>query len=232
MIEIVYSPAWFYGKDIIIDLVSILVLSFIVILCAKYYKMDSKNKNYFYLAIASLLLAFSFLFKILTNFTIYYTVLEKWHLGIVTYAFNDVHSTNILFFIGFLLYRVLTLLGLYVLYEIYQKDHKRSQILLIIYLLLVMTYFSSSAYYIFHITSFMLLLMLTSQYFKNYRKNKQHTTKLLACSFGTITASQLVFIFVQVNAVLYVIAEAVQLAGYIILLITLMMVLKYGKKKR
>lgn len=231
MIEIVYSPAWFYGKDIIIDLVSILVLSLLVIFSAQYYRMDNKNKNYLYLAIAFLLIAFSFFFKILTNFTIYYTVLEKWHLGTVTYAFNDVHSTNILFFMGFLLYRVLTLLGLYILYEIYQKDHKRSQIFLIIYLLLVMTYFSSSAYYIFHVTSFILLLMITLQYLRNYRKNKQSTTKLLACSFGTIAASQLIFIFVQINAVLYVVAEAIQLAGYVILLMTLMMVLRHGKKK-
>jgi hypothetical protein len=232
MIEIVYSPAWFYGKDIIIDLVSILVLCFIAIFSVHYYKIDNRNKNYMYLAFAFILLAASFVFKVLTNFTIFYTVPHQLSIGVMTYSINLIHSTNILFFVGFLLYRVLTLIGLYALYETYQKEHKKSNIFLIVYLLLIMTYFSSSAYYIFHITSFMLLLIITLQYLKNYRKYRQATTKLLACSFGTITASQLIFIFVKMNAVIYVLAEAIQLAGYMILLITMIMVLRYGKKKR
>lgn len=231
MIELIYSPQWFYGKDIIIDIISILVLISIAIFSVKYYKINTKNKNYFYLASSFFILALSFMFKILTNFTIYYKILTTRQIGFVTLTYQTIRSTDTLFFVGFLLYRILTLIGLYILYSIYQKQTK-SNILIIVYLILVLTYFSQSAYYIFHLTSLLLLAFITSQYYKNYQKRKQYETKLLAYSFAIITISQLLFIFIRLNLHFYVIAEIVQLIGYIGLLCTFIMVLIYGKKKK
>jgi len=63
-------------------------------------------------------------------------------------------------------------------------------------------------------------------------RTKHYTAKLLALSFGVIAGSQLIFVFVRINPLLYVIAESIQLIGYIMLLITFVMVLRYGKKKK
>ncbi len=229
MIQLVYSPKWFYGKDIIIDLISVFALLLIAFFSAKYYSLK-KNKNHLLLAISFVLMGLSFLFKAITNFTIYSNMLQTKQLGLIMLTYTTLKSSNLLFFIGFLMYRVLMLLGLYLLYSIYHKQDK-ANLILIIYLIMISTYFSRSAYYIFHMTALILLYIITSEYLKNFKRNKLPTNKWLASSFALITISQAIFIFIKIHTLLYVIAELVQLMGYAGLLITFIKVLKDGKKK-
>jgi hypothetical protein len=231
MIQLVYSPQWFYGKDIIIDIVGIIVLFLIGIFSIRSYRIN-KNKNYLWLGLSFFLISTSVFFKILTNFTIYYRVLETKVLPFGTLTYQVVRSSDTLFFIGYLLYRLLTLLGLYFLYTIYNKKQSKVDVMLIVYLIIISTYFSQSAYFIFHLTAFILLGLITYQYCTLYRSNRHKTTRMLAASFVIITLSHLVSCFVAMNLTLYVIAELIQLIGYTILLVTFFMVLKYGKKKK
>ncbi|NTV23520.1 MAG: hypothetical protein HGA85_04055, partial [Nanoarchaeota archaeon] len=60
MIQLVYSPAWFYGKDIIIDIISIVVLLLVSLAGFRYYLM-SRNKKMLYLVLSFSLLALAFL---------------------------------------------------------------------------------------------------------------------------------------------------------------------------
>src|SRR3990170_997375 len=106
MIQVVYTPQWFYSKDLLIDAVSALVLLLIASFAVRYYKLNKKNKNYLYLAGSFFLIALSFLFKILTNFTIYYKVFETMHFGDFILTYPTIQVSNILFLAGFLLYRL------------------------------------------------------------------------------------------------------------------------------
>ena len=231
MVQLAYTPVWFYGKDLYIDTVGLFVLSLIAFFSLRYYKLDKKNKNYIYLASSFFLIALSFFFKILTNFTIYYKVLETKTFGLFTITYHGIKTSNILFFVGFLAYRLLTLVGLYILYSIYQKRQSKSNIFLIIFFILISTYFSQSAYYIFHLTALIFLALIISQYRNNYKKNRQFTARLLATSFGIIAISQVFFVFASIDNFLYVIAEIIQLFGYLILLTTFVKVLRNAKKK-
>ncbi len=229
MLEIVYSPQWFYGKDLPIDVLSLFVLFLIGFSSVTYYRLNRKKKHLL-LAISFFLLAASFLFKILTNFTIYYRIFETHRLGFLTITYEALRASNVLFTTGFFLYRVLMLVGLYFLYAVYVKQEART-IVITSYLLLISSYFSRSAYYVFHLTALLFLLLITSQYWRNYRATRHATNQLLFASFSLITLSQLVFIFIKLQPLLYVIAELVQLAGYILLLTTFVKVLNDGKKK-
>jgi len=231
MIELVYTPKWFNGTDILIDIVSIVVLSLISLYAIQYYRLDKTKKNHLFLAISFALMAGSFLFKILTNFTIYYSEIETKIIGLTTLTYNTVEASNALFLIGFLLYRILMLLGLLTLYTIYSKS-KGTNTFMIIFLLLVTTYFTSNSYYIFHTTAFLFLLFITIQYWRSYKKEKRGSNRLLMWSFGLIALSQVFFVFIRLENWLYVLSEIVQLIGYALLLITFIKVLKDGKKAR
>jgi len=231
MIELIYSPKWFYGKDIIIDIISIIILLLIAYFSLKYYNMNKKNKNYLFFSVSFGLIALSFIFKIITNFTLYYSAIETKQIGLFTLTYNYFQSTSVLFTIGFLFYRILMLIGLFILYSIYSKPNLMYS-LFIIYLLLISSYFSRSAYYVFHLTSLLILLGITIQYLYNYKKNHRKTNKWLLYSFSLITLSQIVFVFIGINSLFYVIAEGIQLFGYIALVITFIKVLIDGKKKR
>jgi len=196
MIQVVYTPQWFYSKDLLIDTVSAFVLLLIASFAVRYYKLNKKNKNYLYLAGSFFLIALSFLFKILTNFTIYYKVFVTRHLGDFILTYPTIQVSNILFLAGFLFYRLLTLLGLYMLYSIHQKNQSKSNIFLMVFFILILTYFSELEYFIFHIVALALLALITLQYYRTYRKNKQPASKFVTASFAIIGVSQIFSIFV------------------------------------
>jgi len=231
MMELIYSPRWFYGKDIVIDIVSILVLLLISYFSVRYYKINNQNKKYLFFASSFGFMALSFIFKILTNFTLYSKVIQTKQIGFVTFTYNAIQSSSILFTAGFLIYRILMLTGLLILYSMYSNT-KKANIMLLLYLVFISTYFSRSAYYVFHLTALMFLVMITIQYWNNYKRFKHNTNKWLFYSFSFISLSQIVFVFMRFHALFYVTAELIQLLGYLSLLVTFIKVLKDGKKKR
>ena len=229
MLHLVYSPKWFYGEAILIDLVSVFVLALVAFFSLRYYKIK-KNENYLYLAISFGILALSFIFKILMNFSMNYNEVETRQVGLMVLTYQTVESSDILFFLGFLLYRILTLVGLYVLYSLYHKQTKQNHFL-IVSLLVALAYFSYSSYYVFHTVSFILLILILIQYLTNYVDKKHFSTILMTISFVTIAFSQILFILIGFNPEIYVAAELTQLIGYIGILTTFLTVLKSGYKK-
>jgi hypothetical protein len=231
MIELIFSPKWFYGKDIVIDIVSIFVLILIAYFSFKYYHLSYKNKKYLLLSSSFFVMGLSFLFKIVTNFTLYYSTIHTQQLGLFVLTYKVFHSSDILFSIGFLIHRILMLIGLFILYLVYSKTNK-VDILIFTYFIFILTYFSRSEFYVFHLTSLLFLIIITYQYWQNYKKVKHSNNLWLFYSFILIIVSQLIFVFMGFNHTFYAIAEIIQLLGYISLLITFIKVLKDGKKKR
>jgi hypothetical protein len=230
MIEGIFGPKWFAEADILIDTLSLIVLFLIGYFSIKYYKIDKNNKNYLYLGLSFLILSLSFIFLILINFFAYYDIVQLGY-EILSIGYNLEIWPNIFIFYALLVYRLLTLFGLYFLFSIYKKQTK-SIILIISYLIVISTLFSISAYYIFHLTSLIFLSLITVEYSKQFLKTKYPGTKLLTYSFGIIAVSQIVSIFIKVHIAFYVLSQFIQLLGYSLLLITFILVLKHGKKDK
>ncbi len=231
MLEIVYTPSWFYGHDIIIDIVSLLVLVWIGIFSFRFYNLDKKNNSYLYHGISFFILGISFLFKILMNFTIHSRTIQTKQLGLMTLTFHSIQSYDTLFFLGFLVYRIMTLIGLYILCSVYIKNQPRQSKFLIIFLLFISTIFSQSSYYIFHITAFALLIFIAHHFINNYLDKRTMASALIMLSFIIIAISQVISIFIKLDLMLYVVAEIIQLLGYALLLAAFVKVIKDGKNK-
>ena len=228
MIRLIYSPVWFYGKDIIIDVISAITLLLISFFSFRCYKMQ-KNKNHIYLSLSFLIIAISFLFKILMNFTVYYHVFETKTVGFATFTYQTMRASDAFFFFGYLFYRLLTLLGLYLFYSLYQKQSNLNFVL-VSFLVVMLTYYSQAAYYIFYLTCFVMLTLITISLISSYKKNKFKMTKMFALSFGVIALSQILFILVFFKVHYYAAGEIIQLIGYLLLLLSFIMVLRDAKK--
>lgn len=231
MIDVAYCPKWFYGKDIAIDIFSILTMLWVAYFAFRWYRLN-KNKKHMSLALGFFLISLSFIFKILTNFTIYQKILQTSQVGLISITYETVQQSDILFFIGFFLFRFLMLTGLYVLMVTYEKHHSWAEALVFGYLIIISTVFSKFVFFLFHMSALLFLLIITTRYVQNYRRNKSPSALFLAGSFGVLSLSQLVFIFTFATLQMYVMAELIQLAGYVLLFITLFMVLWDGKKKK
>jgi len=230
--DILYSPQWFYGKDIIIDLVSIVVLLLIGYFNRQYYFIDRHKKEHNIFAFSFLLLGISFIFKILTNFTLYTHVIKTEQWGIFDLTYHVIQYSNLLLLVGTIASHLLTLFGMYLLYSTYYKKQLKSSIFFIAYFLIIITYFSDSAYYLFHLTTFFFLVFIIAKLYQNCRLQCQNTiAKLTTASFIIIAVSQVLFTLIGINQIYYVIAELVQLVGYALLLISFILVLRNGQKK-
>ncbi len=231
-IQIFHGPEWFYGNDLYIDLVSVIVMFSLFFFTYRAYKIDEEKKSFKYMSIAMLMIALGFIFKIIGNFMIYNGALTLTLVNAKGMLYRVLDINNYSFIVLFFLYELITLFGLLILYNIYQEKQSRSDIVLFSFFILVMAYLSRYIYHAFHVTALLLLLMIAYHYWNHYRIERIKNQLFLAISFTTIAFSQVMFIFTKYDALYYVIAEAVQLLGYALLLLTFLLVLSHGKQLR
>lgn len=232
MTSLIHCPRWFCGFDVLIDVFSLIVLLMIGYFSLKNYKLSGNNKNHLWIGGSFFTLALGFLLKVLTNFTLYYKVLVTKQIGLLTLTYEKFVPSNILVFIGFNGYKILTLIGLYMLFMLYQKEKSMPDTIITTYLLFASIYFVQETY-LFNITCALLLILITYEHHSNCKKQKTcSTVNMLTTSFGILALSHVLQVFLMYGTSLYVIAEAVQLVGYSLLLYTFIKVLQNAKKAR
>ena len=228
-----FSPAWFYGKDLIFDAISTIVLFLISYFSFRCYRIAKEKKTHLYLSISFLMMALAFIAKIIVNYGLYFMNIGQYAANIIQLTQPRLWSSTAPYTLGVLVFRMFTLFGLYLLYRISEKkgiswsDHA-----VMVYLIAILVYFTQNLYYVFHATALVLLCFIVYNYMKLYLKNKNINTKTLAVSFGLLALSHAIFFFMRFDFRLYVIAEAIQLIAFIILLVMFIMVLNHGKKKK
>jgi len=225
MVSVVFTPRWFYGIDCIFEGVAVIVALLIAFYAYRLYSF-SKQKNHLVFSLSFLTIAVAFIAKIITNLSLdssYVGVIK--HVGFFFYGHHRVALEHLLYVSGFLVYRLGILLGLLGIYfAVHQFKAKKlvgfSTYLIV--LLIIATTFSTWAYPIFYVTAAVLLLLIAQFYYdvcngkRGHRKNKK--AKKLLYAFSGLMIAQLAFTFVIAHLYFYVVAEAIQLAGFMMLL--------------
>lgn len=231
--EFVYSPVGFYGKDVVIDAISALVALLIGFFAFKNYLLDKKaNKKHLFFSAGFGLLTLSFLMKILTNVVTHREDVMSGRFFLRFLGIEIIQPIGWFSALGFLTYAILTLFGFYLIFYLTSKETKLTMnTIIILYLLVVTTYFTRVDYVFFFLTAFLFTFAVARRYFISYKQNKVKNTLLLGYSFSIISLSQLVFAFASTNRFLYILAEIIQLVGYLLLLYIFISVLHYARKK-
>jgi len=228
--KIVFTPDWFLGGDVLVEGFSFLILLTFFILSIRNYRL-SKNRKELYLGLGFFLIAIAEIATILTKVVLYYDFNVTRQIGQIVVTQQIVKSIDLFYYIGFFIHKLLTLLGLYVIYKIPYKKGNSSDFFLAFYFLMISALFSSTFYYLFHITALILLSLIISNYCVIYKKNKSDNTRILILAFGMLALSQMIFILSKVG-ILYVAGQLIQLVSYIILLVLIIRIQEYGKKKK
>lgn len=225
MIQLVFSPSWFAGIDNLFELVTVVVTLLIAIYSRKVYKF-TKDKNYRFFGYAFLLICISYVLNILMDVSIYYPSVKIVKVGIFTVVTHTFQRLDLFYSIGFFTLRFLLLLGLLGIFFVVYKTKDKKINFLLIYLAFVSALFGNYLFHIFHITSSLLLLFIFVYYYNNYHKYRSRNSFLVASSFFLIFVSQIIFITLEIHPIMYVIAESIQLLGYLMLLFTFISILK------
>ena len=221
-----------YGKDIYFDIINLLILTIITVYAIKFYKLKKENKKYRYLIGSFSLLAISFMAKVISHLIIYETNTTTRSLGIINITYQTITQSNSLIYWGLFTYKILSLIGIYLFFLIYNDKKNIKNKILTTYLLLIVAYLGQTEFYIYHITMGLLSFLII---YDLIEKNKTRTTstKSLIRGFGLILISQILFTIIFLNKYLYMTGETIQLIGYLLILIGFSTVIKSdGKKKR
>ena len=225
MVTFAFSPSWFLGIDSIFELVTVVVTLLVAVYGRKVYKF-SKEKNYKFFSYAFFLICASYIINIFMNISVYYPVTKIVKVGILTVITNTLERVDLFYNVGFFVLRFLLLLGLVTLLLVLDKKQDKKYSFLLIYLAFVSALFGNYLFHIFHITTSLLLFFIFIYYYNNYLKYRSRNSFFVALSFLLIFISQIVFILLTVHPVLYVVAESIQLLGYLLLLFTFVSILK------
>jgi len=227
----VFGPKWFYGFDSVIELIAVIVSLLLVYYSYKCYKLTKENK-YLYFSTAFLSLTIAFIAKIIGTLVLYEPPFMRTELGRSLYqAFNDIAPYNINP-VAFIMHFFFTLLGFMILFLIISKLTWKNQrvIALLIYFVFLATWISAIHYQFFYLTSFVLLLLITYAYYNNYKEIKSEKAKFVTIAFGILLVSQAFFVFVIYSRIIYVLAELIQLLGFVYLLIPFILIFKKKPK--
>jgi hypothetical protein len=145
---------------------------------------------------------------------------------IVTY--NIIKSVDIFYDMGFFLYKLLTLAGLYILYRFPLKKLATGDVLLAIFFLIISSLAGQQIFHIFHIAVIILLALIVNNFYATYKKNHLENTKILIISLSILTLSHIMFML-SLKGIMYALAQIMQLVSYVILLVIIIKILKNEK---
>ena len=227
----VFSPKWFYGFDSVIELIAVIVSVLLVYYSYKCFKLTKENK-YLYFSTAFLSITSAFIAKILGTLAIYKPTITRTAIGSTihqTFSGLTPYDINA---IALIIHYFFMLLGFMILFLIISKLTWKNQrvIALLVYFAFLATWISVIHYQLFYITSFVLLSLIAYSYYNNYKEVKSEKARFVVIAFGILFISQAFFVFVIYSRVIYVLAELIQLVGFVYLLIPFILIFKKKPK--
>ncbi len=227
MVDVLFSPRWFFGVDAIFESIAIIATILLSLTCFKLYKFTRKITHK-YFSLSFFFLSLAFLAKVITNLLLYFPNLREMTVGFILDRYYLLNQTNFVYAIGTAAFRFLMLLGLLGIFWIIGKSREKNKIFVLIYFIAVVSAvsifsvvalgFAVPLYPIFHTTAALLLAYIAYFYYSNYLARKKKATFYIFLSFLFLCLSQLIFNLVMFDLKVYVIAELLQLSGYFLLL--------------
>ena len=222
--DFVSIPEWFKFHDVGIDAFSFLVLLVFFVLCASYYSM-TKKKNFLYLGGAFLLIAAAQLALVITKIPIYYNTGFTTSIGNMIVTYHIAKSATSIYFMGFFIHKLLTLVGIYLIYRLLAKEKFSGEFLLALFFIVLSVVMSSTAEYLFHLVIMILLVLIIGRYYQLYKQNKSGNTLILMLAFMLLLISHSILSITGATTPA-VVANILELVGYVVLLLLIIRILR------
>lgn len=211
MVQVIYDAAWFYTSGLLFDLLAALVLSLLSITALQFLNI-SKERRYKLLSGAFGVIAVSFFAKTIFEWLLHEVISEgETHLLLLNDANISLSLLSSLY-----AYRILLVIGLYLLYAVYENQSSKT-ILLVCTLLATLVIASKEVHYVFHGITFILFFFITISVATRPGK-KSLAPNIITGSFIALTANRLFLTFASFSPPLYIIAMIIQLLAFVAIL--------------
>lgn len=207
-----YGPRWFNGIDSVFEVVMIATAVSIWWTARKAKRLGLEQAAA--LSEAFFLIALSFAIKVGTNVA---TAMRLQELGPI-FLFSQAVHVQILLALGYFMHRLLFLIALIwlVCLGLHITDWRLKALL--VAFAGIGTFFSQYSYVVFHVLALLLLLYVAASSYSSWQLTRKDRCKTVCISFLLVLVSQAVFLFVGMDAGMYVVGESLELLGFVGLL--------------
>jgi hypothetical protein len=212
-------PPWFFGIDIVFELVFAIVTLVVGLYSFKVYKLSGQN--------SSRLFGLAFLF-----FSISYFIQSFLNLAILSKLAEDIcvaiklSPIATLSIIGINIHIIFFIVGLVLLtYMTLRINSYRTSLLLLVICLASVLIAHDSVYWFYSLSS-ILLVFIVSYYYSNYMNNHGISCLFVFIAFLFLFVANVHFIFASSYAIFYAIGHFLELIAYVLILINLIIILR------
>jgi len=219
MVLVSFSPSWFYGYDVALELFFAVISLIVAGLAFRIYKKTSQ-RNISLFGISFLFIGVSYLIQSVIN----YLMLSKLNENICrAIKIQSVAGFNNM---GLLVHVLFMTIGLSILVYLTCKQEKLRMLFLLILISLGGIFLSRNLLYTFYLFSTIFLILISWYFISNYLKNKKSQTLLIAIAFLFLLFGNFHFLVSVNHQLFYVLGHILELIAYILIVINYYMVLK------
>jgi len=215
-------PQWFFGFDIIMQLLFSLATAFVAFYSLKLYKISEQREIRLFCT-AFILIAFSYLIKALTNWFVITQIQDR----VRSLTLNNV---NLIGLLGIHAYLILFTAGLATLAYLTFKIKSPRAYILLLAINIVFIILSQNKAFAFSTLSSLFILFICINYLIEFKLNKNPRTILIFLAFLGLFISGLDFFFISDFYTNYVISHFIELASYALILTSLYLTARKTKK--
>jgi hypothetical protein len=209
------------SADFFFEFLEFLIVLFIAFYSYKAYKITEK-KRYLYFTRSFLCFSVSFFIAALVN----YLSAEEWISSLSPWV--KITMMNSFYDVGLLLQSLFFIAGLVTLAILALDIKEKREMSLLLFISLIAVALSVHFRLATHFIALLFLIYILPNFYQNCRKTKSSNAKIVFVGFSLFFFSQFLFLFVFQMQILwfYFIAHLLQLAGFSLLLVSLIKILR------
>ncbi len=217
MVDVYQVPSWFYGYDLLLEVIFFLVTLFVAVYAFRLYRLAGE-KQLQYLGIGFSCFSFAYLIQSLVNLRLF----SRFHVPLSS-DFGVV-NIGVLNNFGIFVHILFFLAGLLTLYYMALEVKDPRQFTFSVVLILVLLLFTRYKLLVFYLISMVLFLILFSRYYVHHKKNgaSQH----MAVAFFLLMLANLLFQFSIVYELGYALGHFLELFAYLVIFSNLVRVIR------
>lgn len=219
------TPSWFFLYSILLEVFFAVITLIISIYGFKVYSL-TEQKQLKTFSIAFLFISFSYLIQSVLNLIILSNFDDE---VILLINLNSVYLLNLF---GLYAHALFFITGLFLLTYITLKVENKRIMALFLSVLLLSVLFSVNKVFLFYVLSSVLLIFTVWHYFSHYIQKKNINTLLVLLAMIFLLFGTLHLMYAVKNEIYYVIGHILEFIAYMLLLVNLLIIVNYGKKKR
>lgn len=217
-------PSWFFGYDIALQIIFAIITFFVALYSYKIYKISAQEEPRLFGA-GFFLISLSYIIMSILNF-------------FGSDNFNDttrtvyLKSTNYVNLVGVYAHIILLIAGLVLLTYMTLKIKSKKALLLMFLVTIPTIVLASNKTIIFYFIASVLLLTIIFSYVEQYRLRKSYKSLINLTAFILLFFGIFNFILNINNKIYYVTGHFLELVAYGLILVSLILVIKNGQKKK